>query len=272
MTLWNHYALADPRISDEVLSVRYIGRTTKTESARYKAHLQDAKTKGKSYKAKWIRSLLADGIEPTLVILGSGTDQCESEWIALYRACGAPLTNATDGGEGIANPNLELRNKLSQARKRYLESSDCVYKTQAFKEKMSLVSTSVQSSTEYRTKMSDILKKAKSSPETRAKMSLAAKAGLSSPETRRKLSEASKAAWASPELRSKRAIIKGEQQHCSKLTRGQVRLIREIYPIGIVSQRQFAAEMRVHQRAISNVVNRRTWKWVDNEEKEIYTP
>ncbi len=119
MSEWNHYALRDPRIADEVLSVRYVGRTVKTPEERYHRHLCEAKRGGRTYRSNWLRQMLMEGVEPEVLSLGIGGEDAEAEWIALYRELGARLTNGTDGGEGASNPTSDVRARLSASCKAY---------------------------------------------------------------------------------------------------------------------------------------------------------
>lgn len=83
------YALRDPR-NDEV---RYIGKSNSIYS-RLKQHLQD-RTKG-SPKVKWIKSLIQEGLTPSVKVLEivdeSKADEAELKWIKHY-AKDSKLTN-----------------------------------------------------------------------------------------------------------------------------------------------------------------------------------
>jgi hypothetical protein len=58
------YGLADPRNKQ----VRYIGRTVGPLAVRVYQHIRNAK-RGRSYKDRWINSLLKDGYEPKAVVI-----------------------------------------------------------------------------------------------------------------------------------------------------------------------------------------------------------
>lgn len=94
------YALLDPLTKE----VRYIGKTVDI-SRRYKETLYQAK-KNKTYKANWIKALKKKGLKPLLEIIDIVNFEEESFWekhyISLFKSWGFKLTNATDGGEGLA--------------------------------------------------------------------------------------------------------------------------------------------------------------------------
>jgi hypothetical protein len=98
---WIVYSLSCPRTK----VVRYIGWTKRTAKARLGQHITESVRYQRTHKQKWIASLLGSGLIPTIEIIESGSGQgwaeAEQRWIAIYRARGARLVNATDGGEGI---------------------------------------------------------------------------------------------------------------------------------------------------------------------------
>lgn len=93
------YGLVDPR----TLLVRYVGKTV-SGMRRPRNHGEAARLKARTYCAAWVHSLHAAGLTYTIVVLEHGPkDQLsdiERWWIAYGRACGWPLTNLTDGGDG----------------------------------------------------------------------------------------------------------------------------------------------------------------------------
>ena len=97
------YGLVDPRTGE----LRYVGKST-SGLKRPRNHCSPSHLKYKTHCAAWIRSLIAIGIRPDIVILdespfaGNDTlEQAEIFWIAYWRAVGADLTNHTAGGEGL---------------------------------------------------------------------------------------------------------------------------------------------------------------------------
>ena len=93
--------LADGRI-------RYVGITTTKPKQRLYSHIHDARSGGRSRRAKWIRALQREGRKPHLVTVADGLDWgelclLERFFIADLRReghLGAEITNGTDGGEG----------------------------------------------------------------------------------------------------------------------------------------------------------------------------
>ena len=111
------YGLVDPR----TLLVRYVGRSS-TGVQRPRQHRRRAAHE-RNHKASWIRSLLALGLDYTIVVLEvvhkDALDSAERFWIAYGNACGWPLTNHTAGGEGSSGRVLssETLAKMSAAQK-----------------------------------------------------------------------------------------------------------------------------------------------------------
>lgn len=112
------YALIDPRTND----VRYIGKTIRTSRRRLRRHLAESYLAANTHKDRWLRGLLAAGLEPEITVV----QRCESlaeladaerAHIASARASGARLTNATDGGDGIGGwkHTPESREKIRAA-------------------------------------------------------------------------------------------------------------------------------------------------------------
>lgn len=96
---WYIYVLIDPRTD----AVRYVGVTVAPQH-RLTGHIRDASYQS-TRKANWIKQLLRCELRPEMRILEEviGHDlsrEAERRWIAHYRAEGAILTNATDGGDG----------------------------------------------------------------------------------------------------------------------------------------------------------------------------
>lgn len=108
------YALTDPRTNE----IRYIGKSNDPQH-RLKAHLRS--TKETTYKSRWIKHLKSLDLKPILSILEEVPidkwQEREMYWIQYYHSQDAPLTNGTDGGDGMTSPSPELREKLSLARK-----------------------------------------------------------------------------------------------------------------------------------------------------------
>jgi len=90
------YTISDPRTG----LVRYVGKTIDFKY-RCRKHRTE---KNKTYKAQWVKGLIALGLEPIFEII----DECtEEDWqdkerfyIRLFKAMGANLLNQLPGGEG----------------------------------------------------------------------------------------------------------------------------------------------------------------------------
>lgn len=105
------YALVDPFTG----RIRYIGKSIRPDG-RLADHCND---KSKTWRTNWIQSVLSKGSKPELRILETlENDQdwqsVEIAWIARGRELGWPLTNCTDGGDGLVNPPEEVRQKMRE--------------------------------------------------------------------------------------------------------------------------------------------------------------
>ena len=107
------YGLLDPNTQE----VRYVGVTRGILPYRLAQHLNQSRRGVKSHKCNWIRSLLAQNLEPEAVVLQIVSDEnwaeCERLWIAKF----VNLTNATSGGDGFIGTRMsqETRDKIGNA-------------------------------------------------------------------------------------------------------------------------------------------------------------
>lgn len=95
------YALTDPETS----VIRYVGKTN-NPGYRLKSHSKPV-LKPRTHRGYWVNSLLARGLQPAMVVCDTCDDEAtanelEKAWIKLFRMAGVPLTNCTDGGDGMA--------------------------------------------------------------------------------------------------------------------------------------------------------------------------
>ena len=230
---WKVYTLSS-ELNGEV---RYVGVTTNAK-VRLSLHLSRARNNvTKSHKDNWIRSLLALNINVIMTEIESGHgptwQEREMFWIAHYRATGADLTNATDGGEGTIGSTL---------------------------------------SDEHRAKISARSKARRDSPETRMKKSRALKGRSTGPlseETKKKLSTAHKGRVKSEQeilnisLASKRAIANGTK--IMPVPLGSKRSADFCNKVSIANKgRKFSPE---HCRAISE--SKRQWwaRWHEEHKR-----
>ena len=114
------YELRDSR--DVTKSPRYVGITIKDIDKRLLGHLSSLKSK--TYKNHWIKSLLKEGICPTIHFIEEviGWDyacKIEQYWIKEFKDQGYNLTNSTNGGEGSLGIIIreDTREKLRKASK-----------------------------------------------------------------------------------------------------------------------------------------------------------
>ncbi len=115
------YGLYDPRVYPIVW--RYVGKTVDIGS-RARGHCIESSLREKTHKVAWVKSLLRDGVTPAIKVLEQVPDEgdwetAEREWIKLFREIGYPLTNTTDGGEGVCgtSPSPESNAKRSKSLK-----------------------------------------------------------------------------------------------------------------------------------------------------------
>jgi hypothetical protein len=102
------YGLRDPTINE----IRYVGYTRGDTARRLWWHLHEAQMRNTCHRHRWLRSLLNQGLKPTIVVLEIVADDWklrEKYWIATL----PNLVNSTEGSEGLINPSLETRAKIS---------------------------------------------------------------------------------------------------------------------------------------------------------------
>mgnify|MGYP003575081567 CR=1 FL=1 len=111
------YGLIDPRS----LLVRYVGYSSRGMD-RPREHRKPSRTAEPSYRSSWIKSLLAEDLVYDIVVLEEAQSRealldLERWWVAYGRACGWPLTNLTDGGDGMFGHKMsaETRAKIGAA-------------------------------------------------------------------------------------------------------------------------------------------------------------
>lgn len=103
------YGLVDPR--DRV--IRYVGKSVRPME-RLANHMNE---KSRTWRTNWLRGLRAAGLRPTLIVLevvhgGAKWQLRERAWIAAGRLRGWPLTNCTNGGDGVPGLPPEVRERM----------------------------------------------------------------------------------------------------------------------------------------------------------------
>jgi group I intron endonuclease len=105
------YALLDPLNG----RVRYIGKSIRPE-LRLQNHMNEVSN---CHRSHWLQSLKKQGIKPEMRILEAikpeqSWQERERFWIAIGKNLGWPLTNNTNGGDGVEGLPEETRKKMAQ--------------------------------------------------------------------------------------------------------------------------------------------------------------
>ncbi len=122
------YALMDP----ESLECRYIGKSIRPLE-RLQNHMNE---RSNCHRSHWLQSLKRRGLMPLMTLLaridGAWPWQAEERyWIARGRALGWPLTNNTDGGDGVDGLNPESRARVTAAWKGRKHKPETIVKLRA---------------------------------------------------------------------------------------------------------------------------------------------
>lgn len=150
------YGLIDPR----TLMVRYVGLSRSGMKRPLVHGHASVLKKERTHKSYWIRKLRAEGYDYQIVILQQSTPDSvnadERWWIAYGRACGWPLTNHTDGGEGVTGLRFskESRARLSEAHRGQRPWNCGKTMSEEQKEKLRAAHLGLTASADTRAKMS----------------------------------------------------------------------------------------------------------------------
>lgn len=242
------YVLKDPT-SDEV---RYVGKTVKPIQQRFRLHIWEAKNGGRTRKNNWIKSLLNQGLLPTIecieVVEGDSWVDREKHWISHYRKFGN-LTNHTDGGEGLAGHRHSEETKL----------------------KMSINNgkpmTGKTMPEETKKKISSTLKGREFTEDHKRKISEAQIGREISSSTKEKISDSLKNFYTqNPESKQKLGKYERTDEHVriirektGKLTQEKVDEIRKRYKEGNISQAALGKEYGVTPSMIYNIISGKAW-------------
>lgn len=155
------YALVDP-LTEEM---RYIGKSTRPHE-RLVNHCND---RSSCHRTHWIQSVVAEGQRPIIHVLevvddGNSWQDAERGWIAYGHSQGWPLTNGTDGGDGVVNLSPESRERIRAAwvgrnhspesRKKMSDANLGRTHTEEYKEYMRRIMTGREITPEWRAKLS----------------------------------------------------------------------------------------------------------------------
>ena len=208
------YALVDPRTRE----VRYVGKSVYPRK-RLRAHVAAGDLASENARDRWIGGLRFFDLAPELLLLEEAEDWGEAErrWVALFRAIGCRLANATDGGETWVDRTgakhspetcakisaSQLGRKLSpETRAKMRAASLGKPKTPEHAARIAIAQRGKTILPEQRAKTSATLRGRKHTPETRAKMSAAKLGRKLSPEHVAKIARGT--GWThSPETRAK---------------------------------------------------------------------
>jgi len=292
------YGLVDPR-TDEI---RYVGKSCSGLS-RVKRHIRPYDlANDKTWKGRWLKRLLESGLSPKAVILEEFvSDQflsdAERYWIAQGRGLAWPLTNLTEGGEGLSGYRVseDTRQKMSErARTRSAQTREKL--RQAAKERWAVPEFRARAIAAMKDKWADpqfrdSLPKREVSFEARKKISLANAGRIRTPETRQRMSVAQTGRVHTEESRRKRSVatkgkkpsaiayanraaslrrqevrsriaqkmeeIRRENPSRGKLTPEIVRVLRSLE--GVISERALAKRFCVSPSMVNLVLNGKRW-------------
>lgn len=273
----NIYALIDPTTK----FVRYVGKSDNPEHRLHRHMTQDIKAD--NHRTRWLRKLKENGLKPDLVILEevpkSEWQIHEKKWIKYYKESGYPLTNSTDGGDGMSNPSKETRLKISMNSR--TRTAETLAKIGAATKKRwedrsyrcHMVDCASNTSTETRKKMSEAAKSRP--PEIRAKQAEAIRGRRHTKEHKRKISEGGKLSFtaerrAAISKRNREATIsestKRKHSEYKKTYWDKLRgfaltetMINEILSLkNIKSQKDIGEIYSISQSAVSRIMRTKT--------------
>ena len=215
------YALFDPR---EPALVRYVGKTEKTMQFRLSRHLAETRLGLKAHRFHWIASLLASGITPAIRLVAkvpaSEWQLHERKWIKHYRNAGHPLTNGSNGGDGLDSDawkrvwsSADLRERQSKSLKAHYTKPEALakrsrisrqrYENQSEREKTSRISKEVGQRPAVREKRRIATGASWKNPQVRAKRLAGMISSQCTPIARRKSSERFVRMWKEPGRRAR---------------------------------------------------------------------
>lgn len=194
------YALAHPETGE----IRYIGKSIQPEK-RLREHVLSARSgKTEHHAARWLRSLIRNGLEPKLIILmtlpnGEKWGHFEQFFIASAKTMRLRLTNSTDGGDGAAltSPEAESRRNASvltalakpEVREKISAGVIASYDKNGRREQKRAESRAVWKNPEYIAKVAASLATTNARPDVKERRRLVAKETVNRPEVKAKLAQ-----------------------------------------------------------------------------------
>lgn len=126
------YALVDP----DSKKIRYIGKSIRPQQ-RLTNQMNESSN---CHRSNWLQSLRANGKKPYQIILQELKDDadwqtCEIAWIRYGRQSGWPLTNNTDGGDGVCGLPEETRKLMASVWKGRKHKPETIEKLKAARAK-----------------------------------------------------------------------------------------------------------------------------------------
>jgi hypothetical protein len=213
--------------NDDVMGIRYIGKTVQAPITRLHKHIADSALM-ETHCHRWIRSVLQSGKEPQMRIIATIPSQyaakAEMRLISALRKSGVQLTNLTDGGEGKPGHRVsqETKDKISRAhkgvrevvpqteetRRRKSEWNNWRWAQPGTRERHSELLKGKIFSAERRRKISEALSGKVVPIEVRYKIASALRNKKQSEETKRKRSESLRRYYSNPEAIEKMRMDK----------------------------------------------------------------
>ncbi len=248
------YALIDPQNR----ACRYVGKTKNRIEQRLKAHISDARRHPNIARFRWVNKLKREGRSPEIMLLeevdAAVWQESEQFWIAYFRALGADLLNATDGGDGIHGHvhSEETKRKMGESARRAMEQNPDLIRQRT------VASKAARNDPEVIRRTLAIAKASHNTPEYIAACKIRSKAMMACPERREKFGGSNRGKKLSDE--TKRLI--GERsrgRRPSEEVRQKMRAARLGYVHSESSRLKTSAAHRARNEAIRNCPWTNSW-------------
>jgi hypothetical protein len=249
------YGLQAPRSGE----LRYVGKARQPQ-IRLAQHLASARRGEQTYKARWLRDLIAAGLKPNISIIeetsASLWEERERFWIEHFKSSGARLTNATSGGEGGATM---LGKKFSEKHRQALSSA---LKGHAVSERSRETFIRLRPSMKSRKfYFNDEVLFDLYVTQRLTASAVAAKLGSSKSVVLRRLGELG-ITRSNSEAHRGQVRSASDCQATASLTPDEVREIRALIADGKLSLRKIAFRFNVHPQTICYIKSGATWRWL----------